>query len=59
MSNPTHQVAIRLAHETIARIDTFAERHAAPLTLSRSDAIRVLLELALAQVEREAKGRRR
>lgn len=59
MSTPTHQVAVRLAHQTIERIDAFAERYAAPLRLSRSDAIRVLLEMALNEADRKSKRRRK
>lgn len=44
----TQQVAIRLSLDVIERVDAFAQKSAPPgVTLTRSDAIRMLIELGL------------
>ena len=56
------RVAFRWDADVVRRIDKYAERVRADmpgLTFTRTEAVRVLLEKALAQVEEEPSGRKR
>ena len=51
---PTLQVAVRLAHGLVGRIDAIAAKLSRPgLELSRADSLRIAIESGLERLERE------
>jgi hypothetical protein len=59
MSMYDAQILIRVPHELVERADEFAKRLAVPgLRVTRTDALRVLLNEALTAAERSERGLR-